>query len=54
MTQPDTTSRMLQGVADRILALSVEIAQGQTVASDDLRLEARRLLVKADDMDAGI
>jgi hypothetical protein len=54
MTHPDTTAKMLLGIVDRILAMANGIAQGQTVASDDLRLEARRLLVEADDMDAGI
>jgi len=44
----------LHKIAEFVKALADEVEKGEVVASDDLRLAARRLVVRADDMDAGL
>lgn len=44
----------LHKIAEFVKALADEVEKGEVVASDDLRLAARRLVVQADDMDAGL
>ena len=44
----------LHKIAELVKALADEVEQGELVASDDIRLAARRLVVQADDMDAGL
>lgn len=44
----------LHKIAEFVKALADEVEKGEVVASDDIRLEARRLVVQADDMDAGL
>ena len=44
----------LHKIAEFIKALADEADKGELIASDDLRLAARRLVVRADDMDAGL
>ena len=44
----------LHKIAEFIKALADEVDKGELIASDDLRLAARRLVVQADDMDAGL
>ena len=44
----------LHKIADFIKALADEADKGELIASDDIRLAARRLVVQADDMDAGL
>ena len=44
----------LHKIADFIKALADEVDKGELIASDDIRLAARRLGVRADDMDAGL
>ena len=44
----------LHKIADFIKALADEVDKGELIASDAIRLAARRLVVQADDMDAGL
>ncbi len=44
----------LHKIADFIKALADEVDKAELIASDDIRLAARRLVVQADDMDAGL
>lgn len=44
----------LHKIAEFVKALADEVDKGELIASDDIRLAARRLVVQADDMDAGL
>jgi len=44
----------LHKIAKFVKALADEVEKGELIASDDIRLAARRLVVQADDMDAGL
>ena len=44
----------LHKIADFIKAVADEVDKGELIASGDIRLAARRLVVQADDMDAGL
>jgi hypothetical protein len=42
----------LHKIADYIKALADELDKGQVIASDDIRLAAKRLVAQADTLDA--
>lgn len=48
------TERILIGIIDRLTSYRAELEAGHIIASDDLRLEARRLSTLAETMDEGL
>ena len=49
-----TIATALRKIADNLRDYADEIEAGHVVPSDDLRLEARRITIQADDMDEGL